>query len=97
MGTITNLSETRSKTKGNRRRVTKQGSVFNNLLKPESRNSQISFSQHFHQEMEKLRSPAHIVEQKSEDSVKNEDTISQGNIPDLNKRQMQAIDKLSIY
>lgn len=47
--------------------------------------------------MEKLRSPAHIVEQKSEDSVKNEDTISQGNIPDLNKRQMQAIDKLSIY
>ena len=59
--------------------------------------SQISQTQQFLQEMEKLRSPAHIVEQKSEDSVKNEDTISVGGIQDLNKRQVQAMDKLSIY
>lgn len=60
--------------------------------------SQISFNQQFLQEMEKLRTPAHIVEQKSEDdSVKNEDAISQGGIPDLNNRKVQAMDKLSIY
>ena len=59
--------------------------------------SQFSFNQQTLAEMEKLRSPNHIVEQKSEDSVKNEDAISQGGMPDLNKRQAQAVDKLNIY
>ena len=48
--------------------------------------SHLSFNQQMMAEMEKLRNPNQIVEQKSEDSVKNEDAISQGGMPDLNKR-----------